>query len=113
MATVAATPERSLVQRMDALARANDVRSRRAALKQRIKRGEQPAVAVVRFVPDEAETMKVFDLLLAMPKHGRVKANKILARTRISPSKTVGGLTERQRGELASVMVGGRPTRGL
>jgi hypothetical protein len=32
-----------------------------------------------------------------MPKVGRVKANRVLTSARISPSKTLGGLTERQR----------------
>ena len=43
---------------------------------------------------------KVFDMILAVPKYGRVKANKILNQCRISPSKTIGGLSERQRAEL-------------
>ena len=39
-------------------------------------------------------------MILAVPKYGRVKANKILTQCRISPSKTIGGLSERQRAEL-------------
>jgi hypothetical protein len=39
-------------------------------------------------------------MLLALPKYGRVKATKILHSCRVSPSKTFGGLTERQRTEL-------------
>jgi hypothetical protein len=46
----------------------------------------------------------VFDLLLAVPKYGRVKVNKILGTCKISPSKTVGGLSERQRRELVALM---------
>jgi hypothetical protein len=46
----------------------------------------------------------VFDLLLAVPKYGRVKVNKILSQCRISPSKTLGGLSERQRRELVALM---------
>jgi len=37
---------------------------------------------------------------MAAPKCGRVKSAKILEQCRISPSKTVGGLSERQRSEL-------------
>jgi hypothetical protein len=33
-----------------------------------------------------------------------VKANKILQQCRISPSKTIGGLSERQRTELVSLL---------
>jgi hypothetical protein len=40
-------------------------------------------------------------MVLALPKVGSVKATKILHSCRISPSKTFGGLSERQRAELA------------
>ena len=43
-------------------------------------------------------------MLLAVPKYGRVKANRILNQCRISPSKTIGGLSERQRTELVSLL---------
>jgi hypothetical protein len=33
-----------------------------------------------------------------------VKVNKILGQCKISPSKTVGGLSQRQRGELVTLM---------
>ncbi len=50
--------------------------------------------------PEYVLTAKVFDMLLQVPKYGRVKANKVLKECRISPSKTIGGLSERQRREL-------------
>ena len=40
-------------------------------------------------------------ILLALPKVGSVKATRILNGCRVSPSKTFGGLSERQRAELA------------
>ena len=42
-------------------------------------------------------------MLLAVPKYGRVKVDKILRQCKISPSKTVGGLSERQRNELVGL----------
>src|SRR5262249_3498399 len=99
-----AAPERSLVQRMEALQRANDIRSRRAQLKRDLKSGRQPIGELLLHPPDYVLTAKVFDLLLAVPKYGRVKVNKILSQCRISPSKTLGGLSERQRGELVALM---------
>ena len=99
-----AAPERSLVQRMEALQRANDIRSRRAQLKRDLKAGRQPIHELLLEPPGYLETAKVFDLLLAVPKYGRVKVNKILSQCRISPSKTIGGLSERQRGELVALM---------
>jgi hypothetical protein len=99
-----AAPERSLTQRMEALQRANDVRSRRAQLKRDLKAGRQPIHELLLQPPDFLETAKVFDLLLAVPKYGRVKVNKILSQCRISPSKTLGGLSGRQRSELVDLL---------
>jgi hypothetical protein len=97
-------PERSLTQRMEALKRANDIRTRRASLKRDLKAGRVHIHGLLLDPPEYVETAKVFDLLLAVPKYGRVKVNRILTQCRISPSKTVGGLSERQRGELVSYL---------
>jgi len=98
------TPERSLNQRMDALARANEIRTRRAQLKRDLKSGRLSIHTLLLNPPEFVETAKVFDMLLAVPKYGRVKVNKILTHCRISPSKTIGGLSERQRSELVSLL---------
>ncbi|HEY8409429.1 MAG TPA: hypothetical protein VIK66_15735, partial [Gaiellaceae bacterium] len=50
--------------------------------------------------PEYVETAKVIDILMAVPKFGRVKAARFLNTCRISQSKTVGGLSDRQRAEL-------------
>ncbi len=99
-----AAPERSLVQRMDALQRANEIRTRRATLKRDLKAGRTSIHDLLKDPPEYLETAKVFDMLLAVPKYGRVKVNKILVTCRISPSKTIGGLSERQRNELVSML---------
>jgi hypothetical protein len=99
-----AAPERSLVQRMDALQRANEIRTRRAQLKRDLKGGRLSIHDLLLTPPEYVETAKVFDMLLAVPKYGRVKVNKVLATCRISPSKTIGGLSERQRNELVSLL---------
>ena len=95
-------PQRSLTQRMDALQRANDVRTRRAQLKRDLKAGRTQIQGLLLDPPEYLQTCKVFDLLHAVPKYGRVKVNRILTQCRISPSKTIGGLSERQRNELVS-----------
>ncbi|HEV8248715.1 MAG TPA: integration host factor, actinobacterial type [Gaiellaceae bacterium] len=98
--TQAQAPERSLDQRMDALRRANEIRVRRAQLKKDLKDGRVRVEEVLSRPPDFVETAKVFDILMAVPKFGRVKAARFLNQCRISQSKTVGGLSERQRTEL-------------
>src|SRR4051794_31317963 len=90
-----AAPERSLHQRMEALQRANKIRSRRAQLKRDLKAGRASIDSLLLDPPEWVETAKVFDMLLAVPKYGRVKANKVLTQCRISPSKTIGGLSQR------------------
>ena len=98
--TQAQAPARSLDQRMEALKRANDIRVRRAQLKRDLKDGRVRVELILTDPPDYVETAKVFDILMAVPKFGRVKAARFLNLCRISQSKTVGGLSERQRAEL-------------
>jgi hypothetical protein len=99
----AQTPLRSLDQRMDALKRANDIRVRRAQLKKDLKDGHASIEQILLDPPDYVSTAKVFDMLMAVPKFGRVKAARLLNQCRISQSKTVGGLSERQRAELVNL----------
>ena len=86
---------------MEALKRANDIRTARAKLKKDLKAGRASIHAILLDPPEYVLTAKVFDMLLAVPKYGRVKTNRILNQCRISPSKTIGGLSERQRTELS------------
>ena len=98
--TQAQAPERSLDQRMEALRRANEIRVRRAQLKKDLKLGSVQIEHILNDPPEYVATAKVFDMLLAVPKLGRVKATRFLNQCRISQAKTVGGLSERQRAEL-------------
>jgi hypothetical protein len=102
--TSVAAPERSLDQRMEALKRANDIRTARAKLKKDLKGGRANIQAILLDPPEYVMTAKVFDMLLAVPKYGRVKTNRILNQCRISPSKTIGGLSQRQRTELVGLL---------
>jgi hypothetical protein len=100
----ASAPQRSLSQRMEALKRANDIRTRRAKLKRDLRAGRTNPQGLLLSPPDYVLTAKVSEMLLAVPKYGQVKVNKILAQCRISPSKTIGGLSPRQRAELVSYL---------
>ena len=101
--TQAQAPVRSLDQRMEALKRANHIRVRRAQLKKDLKDGRVQIEQILLYPPDWVSTAKVFDMLMAVPKFGRVKAARLLNQCRISQSKTVGGLSERQRTELVAL----------
>ena len=98
--TQAQAPLRSRDQRMEALKRANDIRVKRAQLKKDLKDGTAQIESILNDPPEFVSTAKVFDMLMAVPKFGRVKAARLLNQCRISQSKTVGGLSERQRAEL-------------
>lgn len=93
---------------MDALEIANEVRTYRRVLKEDLTMGRKSVTQVLLDPHELVETMKVSDLLMAVPKYGRTKVHRILQQHRISPSKTVGGLTERQRRELISSFGGVR-----
>ena len=99
-----AAPERSLTQRMDALQRANEIRTQRAQLKRDLKGGRVQVHSLLLDPPEYVQTAKVFDLLLAVPKYGRVQVNRLLNQCLISPSKTIGGLSQRQRQELVAFL---------
>src|SRR5437763_13065241 len=98
--TQAQAPVRSLDQRMETLKRANDIRVRRAQLKKDLKDGRVSIEQILSNPPEYVSTAKVFDMLMVEPTFGRVKAGRYLSMCRISQSKTVGGLSERQRAEL-------------
>jgi hypothetical protein len=89
---------------MKALRRANAIRSSRAKLKRDLKAGRAKIEQLLLDPPEYVLSAKAFDMILAVPKYGRVKANKILTQCRISPSKTIGGLSERQRAELVHML---------
>lgn len=91
-------PQRSLAQRLEALEKANDIRSHRSQVKRDLAAGRKSFEQVLD--DPKCSTMKAWDALLAIPKIGRVKANRALSRVRMSPSKTLGGLSTRQRYEL-------------
>lgn len=100
MLSAPVVPARNIEQRMVALGKANRIRSARAEMKRDLKAKKATVSDILGNPPEFSLTMKVFDLLVAAPKTGRVKANKALVRMRISPSRTIGGLSERQRAEL-------------
>jgi hypothetical protein len=93
-------PGRSREQRLRALQQANDVRTARAELKKQLASGTIELVQILADPPPCVRTARVRDLLLVLPKIGSVRAARILAHCGIAHSKTLAGLSERQRGEL-------------
>jgi hypothetical protein len=90
------TLERSLEQRQHALLRANEIRTYRAEKKKQVKAGELPADWFLAQGPHDPQlrSMKVEAALVSIPGMGRTKAAGILRAAGVSPSKTLGGISE-------------------
>jgi hypothetical protein len=91
-------------QCMRALARANQVRLARAALKRRVAIGEIEAADVILYSPWEARSMAVADLLMSQPRWGQTRCRKLLCQIPMSDAKTIGSMTDRQRRALAGML---------
>lgn len=94
-----ALPTLTAEQRTAALAKAAEARKARAALKVRLKSSGTTLADVL----DSGETddvigkMKVVAVLEAMPGVGKVRAQQLMSRLEISPSRRVRGLGVKQR----------------
>lgn len=105
MAVPPLTPE----QRSAALAKAAAARRTRAEIKERLKRsGASLAEVLTRGEADDVVgKMRVSAVLEAMPGVGKVRAQKIMERLEISPSRRVRGLGVKQRSALVREFDGG------
>jgi hypothetical protein len=103
-------PARSLEQRHMALERANMIRIGRANLKAKVKAmtplaGREKVAELLHESPPYLATMRLEDLLLMIPRFGDWKVRKLLWAFEVSPRKRVGGLSVRQRKELADMLL--------
>jgi hypothetical protein len=87
-----------LEQRRLALRAANEARSYRREVKERLAAGELAVAEVL--VDPRAARMTVGDVLFALPGVGRVKREKVLRWAACSPFKEVGELTPNGRSRL-------------
>lgn len=85
----------SLEQSMSALARANEIRVGRAQIKRDLKAGETTLGAALS--NPSTQSAPVIELLLALRWIGDSKAKRMMAECEISPYRTIGDLTDRQR----------------
>jgi hypothetical protein len=98
------TPRRGTSQCMQALARANEVRLARAALKRDISAGRREVTEVVLDSPWEAESMSLSELLCSQRRWGRARSRKLLSSIALTEGKRVGTLTDRQRRILVAAL---------
>jgi hypothetical protein len=96
-------------QRLQALERANRVRTARARLKRQIAADEVTAAEVILSARWEIERMPIGEVLVSQPHWGRVRCRGFLARLAIAETKTIGSMTVRQRLAAAAVLSRDRP----
>lgn len=95
-------PSSGSSQCMQALARANQVRLARAALKRDVSAGRRQVIDVILESPWEAESMSLSELLCSQRRWGRARSRKLLSSIALNEGKRIGTLTDRQR----RIMVG-------
>lgn len=94
------TPE----QRAAALEKAALARKQRAELKERLKKSGTSLATVLELAEEDeiVGKMKVSAVLESLPGVGRVRAQRIMERLEISPSRRLRGLGAKQRAALVS-----------
>ncbi len=97
-------PRRGTSQCMQALARANQVRLARAALKRDISAGRRSITDVILDSPWEADSMSLSELLCSQRRWGRARSRKLLSSAGLNEGKRLGTLTERQRRILVAAL---------
>ena len=93
----APAPKSTDPQHLQALARANQVRLARAALKRSIAGGQCSVAEVIVEAPWESETMTISELLSSQHRWGRTRSRKFLSSLGLNENKKLNTLTDRQR----------------
>jgi len=93
-------------QRLLALRKANDIRTSRAIIKRGLRDGLVTTSELLVHPPEYLQTMRIESLLRATPKIGPITTVKIMRQIQISPSKTVAGVSPRQREALLFALRG-------
>jgi hypothetical protein len=100
-------------QQLQALERANRVRTARAHLKRRIAAGELTAAEVILSSRWEVVRMPIGELLISQRHWGESRSCAFLARLGLREHKTIGSMTARQRIALAAVLTRGQAVSGF
>lgn len=105
---IVALPQLTEEQRAAALEKAAAARRARAELKERLKRGGTTLTDVLKAAESDEVLgkMKVSALLEALPGVGKVRAQQIIERLEIAPSRRLRGLGDRQRKALLAEFSG-------
>ncbi|MGI6518071.1 MAG: integration host factor, actinobacterial type [Bacillota bacterium] len=93
-----ALPELTDEQKRQALKKAQEVRSKRAQIRARLKKGEMTLDKVLANADDDViGKMRVAYLLESLPRIGKVRARQIMEEIGIDENRRVQGLGVRQK----------------
>jgi hypothetical protein len=96
-----ALPQLSDEARRMALKKAAEARSARAALRAKVKSGELSFVDVLAKAGDPVvDNIKVTTLIESLPGYGKAKAARVLSELKISDTRRVRGLGDKQKASL-------------
>lgn len=91
------TPE----EKLDALKKAQEMRSKRAAVRVKLKKGTLTLREILESTDDEViSRMRVTYLLQSLPQVGKVTSEKVMREIGINENRRVQGLGKRQKEEL-------------
>lgn len=93
-----ALPKLSLEEKKKALKKAQEVRSKRAKIRQNLKNGKTTIREVLANINDDVVAkMRVVYLLESLPRIGKVKTKKIMTDIGIDETRRIQGLGNRQK----------------
>lgn len=91
-------PKLSLEEKKRALKKAQEVRSKRAKIRQSLKNGKTTIREVLADINDDVVAkMRVVYLLESLPRIGKVKTKKIMTDIGIDETRRIQGLGNRQK----------------
>ncbi|MBQ1251556.1 MAG: integration host factor [Firmicutes bacterium] len=91
-----AVPNLSVEQRADALAKAQEMRTKRMELRKELKAGKVTLAEVLKREDEIVTRMKVKYLLESLPNVGKITAAALMEEIGINESRRVQGLGKRQ-----------------
>lgn len=95
-------------ERRESMEKATAMRRSRAALRDQLKQGRLTLADVLADEGDAAQGMRVEVLLRSLPGYGKARAEALMRKVGIAPSRRVRGLGARQRERLLDEVHGGR-----
>lgn len=94
-------PYLSPEEKLDALKKAQEMRSKRAQLRVQLKKGALSLAEVLNSTDDEViQRMRVSYLLQSLPQIGKITSEKLMLEIGINKNRRVQGLGKRQKDQL-------------